>query len=194
MRECSLLAVVTGDEAKGRDSFRRLKKTKPKGTFLHCSDLFLSCCLHLLAIIQIQLSRGVGKHRDFEQSINMRMNICFITVNIAWIGEKKECEVSARHQLCYNLHFINKYSWKSLSFSLLLKTAAETMWLLFLTGINWCSWIRSVVFQYSWKLLQLDREELSLFVRLNCRTGLCSILHITGTDSRHLIWWRKACE
>lgn len=56
----------------------------------------------------------------------MRMNICFITVNIAWIGEKKECEVSARHQLCYNLHFINKYSWKSLSLSTLLKAAAET--------------------------------------------------------------------
>lgn len=54
------------------------------------------------------------------------MNICFITVNIAWIGEKKECEVSARHQLCYNLHFINKYSWKSLSLSTLLKAAAET--------------------------------------------------------------------
>lgn len=74
------------------------------------------------------------------------MSICFITVNIVWIGEKKEFEVSARHQLCYNLHFIYKYSWKSLSFSTLLKTAAETTWVIFLTGINWCSGIRSVIF------------------------------------------------
>lgn len=76
----------------------------------------------------------------------MRMNICFITVNIVWIGEKKKCEVSARHQLCYNLHFINKNSWKLLSFTPLLKTSAETVWILFLTGINWCSCIISEIF------------------------------------------------
>lgn len=67
------------------------------------------------------------------------MNICFITVNIARIGEKKQCEISARQQLCYNLRFINKYSWKSLSFSILLKTAAAAVGVVFLTGINWCS-------------------------------------------------------
>lgn len=81
----------------------------------------------------------MGKHRNFEQSINTRMNICFITVNIARIGEKKQCEISARQQLCYNLNFINKYSWKSLSFSILLKTAAAAVGVVFLTGINWCS-------------------------------------------------------
>jgi len=73
-------------------SFCRLKK--PTTTQKNISVLFWfrlqSFCLYLVAIIQLQLTADVGKRRNFEQSINRRIHICFVTVKIVWIGEKKE--------------------------------------------------------------------------------------------------------